>query len=757
MNNQHRFEHMDRLTEQTPETPVRGFTVTGLLPTGDAPKASSWAVANVKNVIKNWPVNSLLVVALQARGTTVSMSGWVNEAAPDDWYEDLSYVLNPIAKIKASNRTPKLAVPLAEISPVHVEHDLLSDFEDVVPGDKEKSFGRDAVPLQVHDAMWDFLPLMKTWAQAGMTMWFSPASELEQQMVASQWKESFEGGPKVERQMYLGTPIRVRTFIHGQGSIPARALAELMIMSQRIGVRPLSASESHELRIPTTDSLIGCAIPEGAVGAIVHFPAASAGRPVPGMKLLPPARRKMPYDPPVKPTQAFRIGRCTDSDGKHRSVWVSPADLCRHMRLVGATGSGKSTAVRGLIGQLIDADYGVMVLDPHGSLCQDLMGDIRDPQKVMYVDFSDTDNVVPFNPLHATTDEEFEARLQAFMNIIIDRDSEEYTGPRWRRAFGLVARGCRALFGEHCSLVQIFSVLGSRELCTRLVEALNPVDKPLASQIDRELAGVADDRSSDLWGWLVCKGEEVLGSQALIRILGTGAHAFDLKKTIDESRAILVNLGLSELGERSAQLVGCALVAEFRQAMLSRKDRTKPYMLVIDEAHMFQYGALPSLLDEARKFGVGVVVCHQRPDQLRFQVKDALSANAGSYIQLRTGNPADAAQASVMLGGWPVNDLVRMKDLTGAAVISRDGVPSEPFSISFDFFKRYAEQLADTTMREWRADQVRALSYEKLVKPYEGLEVVTRDTIGAAIKAFKTQDRDERLDKMSRVPYPTWA
>jgi hypothetical protein len=231
-----------------------------------------------------------------------------------------------------------------------------------------------------------------------------------------------------------------------------------------------------------------------------------------------------------------------------------------------------------------------------------------------------------------------------------------------------------------------------------------------------------------------------------MRILGSGAHAFDLLSAVDESKVILVNLGLSELGERSAQLVGCSLVAELRQAMLARRDRSKPFLLFVDEAHLFQYGALPSLLDEARKFGVGVVVCHQRPDQLRFQLKDALSANAGSYIQLRTGNPADAAQASALLGDWPAQDLIKLPDLTGVAVVSRDGVPSEPFSIQTDFYKRQADQLADLDLREWRAEQVKRHSHQTLVAPYAELPVVTRDSISDAIKAARARHRDQRLE-----------
>jgi hypothetical protein len=741
--------------EVVPSAATRAFGIKGLRPSREPFKAAPWAVRNLCHLIAKWgpaSPDAMLALVFWRVGRAIRMGGWVNELAPADWFEDIKYALRPVAELRRAKTLPKLTNPLKEIVPMRVEHEeALLDFEAGDEPRRVERLGRDAVPVHLTDPMWDVLSVMLTYPGAAMGIYMSPATPFEQELADATWKDTFRGGPTVEWQMYRGVPIRVRVVLYADGShIPARATAEQMMISERTEDRDLDPQDRIGLRRPTVDCLKGFAMPMGAAQSIVHVPAAGEGRPVPGMKVLPPPRWIVPYDAPPKPAEPYRLGRCVDSDQKRRGVWMSVRDLLRHMRIIGSTGTGKSTGVRGLLGQLIDGGYGVMLIDPHGTLCLDLMGDVRDPDRIMYADFSDPDRVVPFNPLYAMTEAEFEARLQGFMNIIIDRDSEEYTGPRWRRCFGVVARGCRALFGPCCSLVTVFSILGSRELCKELAEAVKPIDKPLADQIWAELGSVSADSSSDLWGWLVCKGEEVLGSHALMRILGTGAHAFDLKTAIDQSKTILVNLGLSELGERSAQLVGCALVAELRQAMLARHDRSKPFLLFIDEAHLFQYGALPSLLDEARKFGVGVIVCHQRPDQLRFQLKDALSANAGSYIQLRTGNPQDAAQASAMLGGWPVSDLVRMRDLTGVAVLSRDGVPSEPFSIEFDFFRRHAEQLADTDLRAWREAQVRARSVEQLVTPYADLPVVTRESVTDAIKQARSAQRDQRLDALRK-------
>ncbi|MDR1394108.1 MAG: type IV secretion system DNA-binding domain-containing protein [Bifidobacteriaceae bacterium] len=711
------------------------FKVAGLVPGTQPDKAAAWAVANTRNVVKNWPYDAMLTIVLEGDKGAVRMCGWVNQEAPEDWLDDLKYALRPIAVIKSTTQMPKLAEAMAEIVPRQAAR--ADDYAQLVgaPDDSSKTgLGRDAVAIGLRDPMWDLLSVLN-WPGAAVSVSLSPATQIEQQLVDDTWGKAFTGAPKAEWQMYRGTPIRVRTFLHSAcDRIPARALAEVMMISQRVEVRSIEPVDRVELRQLTVDCLRGHVLPEGAVGAIVHLPAAGENRPVPGMKVLPQRRNLIPYDRPPKPAVAYRLGRSVDVRQKSQSVWVSPTDLLRHMRLVGATGAGKSVAVRALMGQLIEDGCGMMALDPPGTLCHDLMGDISDPDRVLYADLSDTEHIVPINPLAALHLAEFEARLQAFVNMIVDRDSEEFTGPRWRRAFGLAARGSRKVYGPNVSLVMIFAILGSRDLCRDLAAALLPIDPALSRQITQVLVNVSNDSSSDLWGWLECKGEEVNGSHGLVRLLGSGAHAFDLTTAMDRSQVVLVNLGLAELGERSAQLIGCCLVAELRQAMLARKDRSKPFYLVIDEAHLFQYGALPSLLDEARKFGVGVIVCHQRPDQLRYQLKDALSANAGSYVQLRTGNPHDAAQASLMLNNWPVRDLTRMPDLTGVAVVSRDGRPSEPFSIEFDFFKRQAAALEDVELRAWRINRVIARSHKLLSDPYRGLPTVSPETITEDLK-----------------------
>ena len=713
---------------------TRGFEVESLIPRADPGNAARHAVENLYNVVSEWPAESLVVLCVRRWKRGIRLYGWVNDAVPNDWFADLRYVFKPIAAIRRAADLPVPPRPSLEV--VEARGELYALLEDTpLTAARAAGSGRDAVPLHRNDPMWDLLEVLDT----GMTISVSPASEIERQMADSAWAPTFSGGNKSEWQMYRDTPIRTRVTV---GEVSARTLAELKIMTVRTRFEPLNSRDAEALQVPSVDQLLGYALPKGAACAKWHLPAAAIGHPVPGMKVARSAAHFMPYERPKRPVPALRLGSARDHTGKKKAVLLSSSDLMRHMSVVGASGSGKSTVIRALLLEWVTQGRGAVLLDPSGDLCRSLAGDIEDSERVLYLDYSRTGGVAPFNPLRGETDEEFEARVQAFVSILGERDSEEFVGPRWRRNFGLIARGCRALLGDRASLVAVFSILGEQALVQRLAFALRSIDRTLADQIQREMGSVSGDSASELWSWMISKGEEVLGSRALTAVLATGFHGLDLAAAMENNMLVLVNLGLSRLGERSAQLLGSMMVSEVRSAALARGTEADPYLLVLDEAQLFQYGALPRLLDEGRKYSLGVVVCHQRPDQLRFQVKDALSANASSRLQLRSGNPADILVASELLGGWPKSDLAHLPDLRAAAVISRDGQPSEPFSLTVDFFRKHKDLLADQTTRAERLARVESESWDRLIRPYVGAVRMTREWVSQYLDEAARQQQD---------------
>jgi hypothetical protein len=585
------MERETKPLELVPATAL-GWTLT-LRATTDPIKAAKWATRNFCNLIAygRWSTDAMLAIVMWRDANAIRLSGWVT-GGPPDALADIAYAAAPIGVIRPSGKLPKLGHPLMEIVPTRVVSDEI--WRD--PGEEQRFIERNsdnAIPAHVPDDLRDMAHVLLTVPGAAIGMFMKPATTQEQHLADELYGPTLLGRTTVQQQMYRGTPLCARTILYsGSGHIPGRQLAEFAMIAQRTEARELDRQDRIDWRKPAPNLLAAFPMYLDAAMAIVHLPAAGEGRPVPGMKLLPPAPHIMAYDAPPKPENAIRIGRAPTSKGKKKGVFVGPADLPRHIWTVAKTGAGKSTFLRGLVAEAIQAGFGVVVLDPHGSLCLDIMGDAPDPDRLLYVDFSNTSEPTQYNSLYAKNDEIFEARLQAVIAFYVDRDSEEYTGPVWRAAFEVVARGCRKVFGQ-ATLVQVFTILGNRDLVRLLAEAVAPLDRTLSQRIMSELGNRTGPDNTSMWGWLAAKGSEILGSSAFVKFLGTGVHAFDMQSAMAESKVVLVNMGLAQLGERTAELLGGTLIGEGRHEMLTRTDRSKPILWVIDEGVLFQYGALP--------------------------------------------------------------------------------------------------------------------------------------------------------------------
>src|SRR3954468_3079345 len=80
---------------------------------------------------------------------------------------------------------------------------------------------------------------------------------------------------------------------------------------------------------------------------------------------------------------------------------IPVADRRRHVYVIGKTGSGKSTLLRNMAAQDIAAGRGLMLLDPHGDLADELL-DYVPPWRindVIYLDPADLSRPVGFNLL----------------------------------------------------------------------------------------------------------------------------------------------------------------------------------------------------------------------------------------------------------------------------------------------------------------------------------------------------------------------
>jgi hypothetical protein len=136
--------------------------------------------------------------------------------------------------------------------------------------------------------------------------------------------------------------------------------------------------------------------------SLVHLPSASVQAP---HLVRPTGRTKRA--PQISEGHELILGQNIHAD-EAIPVTLSSEQRSRHMYVLGASGTGKSTFLQSLVMQDIEAGAGLAVLDPHGDLIDEILGRIPEERisDVVVFDPSDEDYPVPFNVLGAASEAE---------------------------------------------------------------------------------------------------------------------------------------------------------------------------------------------------------------------------------------------------------------------------------------------------------------------------------------------------------------
>src|SRR5207247_1925989 len=111
---------------------------------------------------------------------------------------------------------------------------------------------------------------------------------------------------------------------------------------------------------------------------------------------------------------------------------------------------------------------------------------------------------------------------------------------------------------------------------------------------------------------------------------------------MDNERLFIANLSKGRIGEDKANLLGSLLTTQFQLAAMERsnipEDERQDFYLFIDEFQNFSTDAFASILSEARKYRLCLILSHQYIDQLSLPVRQAVFGNVGTLIAFRIGH-----------------------------------------------------------------------------------------------------------------------
>jgi len=371
---------------------------------------------------------------------------------------------------------------------------------------------------------------------------------------------------------------------------------------------------------------------------------------------------------------------------------LSPRDRARHVYVIGATGTGKSTLLLNLIRQDMMAGEGVIVIDPHGDLAdaaRHLVPDQRYAQ-LTWADLSDPDSRIGLNILQgqgraAELDRNYVCnQLITLFRRVLYQGVPEAFGPMWESYF---RNGLMLLMdggGPQASLMDFERVFYDKMFRSGLIKRCSDAK---VREFWLEVAEKATDeeiRLENIAPYIVSKLTQLTGNPLVRRFIGAGSVPLDLRRIMDRGEIALIKFARGLVGDYDAMLIASLIAIRLGQASMGRAslpaEARRPVRVYIDEFQLCACDALHDMLAETRKYGVSLTLANQSLSQVdgrrdRSDAGHAVLANVANIVALRLGAP-DAAKLAPWFAPdveWP--EICRLPDFQGVVRALDNGRP----------------------------------------------------------------------------------
>jgi len=360
---------------------------------------------------------------------------------------------------------------------------------------------------------------------------------------------------------------------------------------------------------------------------------------------------------------------------------IKPKDRRQHMYVVGQTGTGKSTLLKNMVIQDMRLGHGLAIIDPHGELVEDLLNYVPASRtnEVVYFNPADIDNPIGLNILEAR--DENEKQLVASSLISVFKHLwKGFWGPRLEHVFHNAILALMDNSGS--TLLGIYRMLADDEYRHQVVaQVKDPVVKLFWTE---DFEKYPPNFKKEVASPIQNKIGQLLTSTPLRNIVGQTKSTINLRFIMDNSRILLVNLAKGRIGEDKANLLGSVLVTKLYLAALERQDTAedlrKDFFLYVDEFQNFSTDVFPSILSEARKYHLDLVLAHQYLHQLTDSVRHSVFGNVGTIVSFRVGS-IDAKELSAeFLPDFGSEDLEHVENYHAYLKLMIDGKRCRPFT-----------------------------------------------------------------------------
>lgn len=424
-----------------------------------------------------------------------------------------------------------------------------------------------------------------------------------------------------------------------------------------------------------------------------------------------PAPDDVPFEGLVEPKDVSFFAE-TNFRNDRRKFGIKRIDRRRHLYVVGKTGSGKSRLLQLLLMSDIASGQGCCLLDPHGDLANELLMYIPKERikDVIYVNPSDRNFPIGFNPLESVNDYETRQHLATFFIAIFKKLFLATWNARMEHIVRYVVLAL--LETPDSNVLGIPRILTDPNYRQKVISQIQ--DPVIKNFFTNEFASWNQQYSAEAIIPIINKVGQFVANPVIRNMVGQKKNALDFDKFMNEGKIVLLNLSKGRLGEENTALLGSMFITKIQQAALSRakipEEQRRDFYFYVDEFQNFATDAFSLILSEARKYRLNLTLAHQYIAQLPEEVKATAFGNVGSLMVFPVGGDDAAYLAKEFTPVFTADDMINLNLREMYLKMSIDGKVSRPFSArTIDVPKPiadYSQEVLDNTRNTYARHRI---------------------------------------------------
>jgi len=329
----------------------------------------------------------------------------------------------------------------------------------------------------------------------------------------------------------------------------------------------------------------------------------------------------------------------TNFRDREENFGIKIDDRRRHMYIIGQTGTGKSTMMKNMMMDDVREGRGVAIVDPHGEFIDDVIN---------YIPENRIKDVVVLNP----GDREFSIGFNLLENV--DPHKREILASGMMSIFKKIWEGVWSARMEHImkniilalmetpgtTMLSATKMLVNKDYRKMIVDNIkDPVVKEFWVEEFENQVKTNPRFATEAIAPIQNKVGQFLAVPSIRNIVGQPHSTLDFKDIMDNKKILLVRISKGDIGEDNMALLGAMIITKIQLTAMERagvrEENMNDFYLYVDEFQNFATSSFATILAEARKYKLNLIVAHQYIAQLTPEIRDSIFGNAGNLVAFR--------------------------------------------------------------------------------------------------------------------------